>query len=110
MRLLKTLWEKEKMLVICIFYCFYTVFFPARDRNGYLTLFLNKQSLDTSKLKDFADDNFRFEENGRQFSKWVENTVEKGEIARYKQFLLFLVFSKDLNYRHVKIRACLGKG
>ena len=27
--------------------------------------------------------------NGRKFSKWVENTVRKGEIARYQQFLLF---------------------
>ena len=44
------------------------------------------------------------------FSKRVENTEEKGEIARYKQFLLFPVFSKDLNCRHVKTRACLGKG
>ena len=24
-----------------------------------------------------------------KFSKWVENTVGKGEIARYEQFLLF---------------------
>ena len=36
-----------------------------------------------------ADDNFIFDESGRQFSKWVENTLEKGEIARYEQFLLF---------------------
>ena len=41
------------------------------------------------KLKEFADDNIRFDENGRKFSKWVENTVGKGEIARYEQFLLF---------------------
>ena len=40
-------------------------------------------------MKDFADDNFNFDENGRQLSKWVENTVGKGEIARYEQFLLF---------------------
>ena len=39
--------------------------------------------------KEFADDNFKFDENGRKFSKWVENTVGKGEIARYEQFLLF---------------------
>ena len=26
---------------------------------------------------------------GIQLSDWVENTVGKGEIARYKQFLLF---------------------
>ena len=29
------------------------------------------------------------DENGRMFSKWVENTVGKGEIARHEQFLLF---------------------
>ena len=40
-------------------------------------------------MKDFADDNFKFYENGRKLSKWVENTVGKGEIARYEQFLLF---------------------
>ena len=38
----------------------------------------------SSKLKDFANDNFRFDENGRKFSEWVENTVENGEIAHYK--------------------------
>ena len=43
----------------------------------------------TSKLKEFADDIFKFDEIGKKFSKWVENTVEKGEIAHYKQFLLF---------------------
>ena len=42
-----------------------------------------------SNLKRFADDNFKFDENSRKFSKWVENTVGKGEIARYEQFLLF---------------------
>ena len=46
--------------------------------------------LDASKLKEFADDNFRFDENFRKFFKRVENTVGKGEIARYEQFLLFL--------------------
>ena len=45
--------------------------------------------LDSSKLKEFADDNFKFDENGRKLSKQVENTVGKREIARYEQFLLF---------------------
>ena len=49
------------------------------------------QILDSSKLKEFADDNFKFDENGRKLSKWVENTVGKGEIAHYEQFLLFLL-------------------
>ena len=47
-----------------------------------------RQILDFSKLKEFTDDNFKFDENGRKSSKWVENTVGKGEIARYAQFLL----------------------
>ena len=49
----------------------------------------NDKFLDRSELKEFADDNFRFDENGRECSKRVENTVGKGEIARYEQFLLF---------------------
>ena len=40
-------------------------------------------------MKQSADDNFIFNENNRKFSKWVENTVGKGEIARHEQFLLF---------------------
>ena len=51
--------------------------------------FPKRQILDSSKLKEFADDNFEFDENGRKFSKRVAHTVEKGEIARYEQFLLF---------------------
>ena len=52
-------------------------------------LFNQTTSLDSSKLKEFADGNFRFDENGRKLSKRVENTVGKGEIAHYEQFLLF---------------------
>ena len=48
-----------------------------------------QQILDSSKLKEFADDNFKFDENGSKLSKQVENMVGKGEIAGYKQFLLF---------------------
>ena len=40
-------------------------------------------------MKQSADDSLKFDENSRKLSKWVENTVGKGEIARYKQFLLF---------------------
>ena len=47
------------------------------------------------QTEESADDNFKFDENGRKFSKWVENTVGKGEIACYEQFLLFrLCFQK----------------
>ena len=40
-----------------------------------------KKILGSSKLKEFSDDNFIFDENGIKSSKWVENTVGKGEIA-----------------------------
>ena len=33
--------------------------------------------------------NLKFDEYDRKFSKRVQNTVGKGEIARYEQFLLF---------------------
>ena len=45
--------------------------------------------LDPSNFKDFADYNFKFDENGRNFFKGGENTVGKGEIACYEQFHLF---------------------
>ena len=51
--------------------------------------FPKRQILDSSKLIEFADDNFKLDENGRKFAKWVENNAGKGEIARYEQFLLF---------------------
>ena len=51
--------------------------------------FPEQQILDSSKLKEFADNKFKLDEDGRKFVKWVENSVGKGEIARYEQFLLF---------------------
>ena len=65
------------------------------------TAFPKRQILDSSKLEEFADNNFKFDENGRKISKRVENTVEKRRNCS---------FSKDLYSRHVKTRACLGKG
>ena len=38
--------------------------------------------LDSSKSEDCADNNFKFDDSGRKFYKMVENTVEKGEIAK----------------------------
>ena len=42
-----------------------------------------------SKLKEFADCNFEYNENGGKLSKTLQNSVGKGEIARHEQFLLF---------------------
>ena len=54
-----------------------------------LNPFPDDKFLDSSKLKEFADNNFKFDVNGRKLSKWVENTVGKEEIACYQKFLLF---------------------
>ena len=51
--------------------------------------FPKKQILDSSEVKEFADNNFKLVEIGRKLSDQVENTVVNGEIAGYEQFLLF---------------------
>ena len=51
--------------------------------------FPKQEILNSSKLKEFADENFKFDENGSKFSKPIDNTVGKREIACYEQFLLF---------------------
>ena len=49
--------------------------------------------------------------NERKFSKRVENTVEKGEIARYEQFLLFpRCFQKTCSLQTRKNQGLFGKG
>ena len=55
----------------------------------FFNSFPNDTFLDSSKLKEFADNNFEFYKTGRKLPKCVENTVGKGEIAYYEQFLLF---------------------
>ena len=58
--------------------------------------FPKRQILDSSKLKEFADENFICDKNGRKSSKRIKITLGKGEIARYKQFLLFLQFFQKI--------------
>ena len=54
-------------------------------KGTYITLSI-MTNLDSSKLKESADDNFRCDENSKKFFKRVEN---KREIAHYEQFLVF---------------------
>ena len=72
-------WYLVTVAVITFFYNIFYLINPLPD----------DKILDRSKLKQSADDNFKFDENRRKFSKRVENTVGKGEIAHYEQFLLF---------------------
>ena len=72
---------------------------------------INRQQIfDSSKLKEFADDNFKFDENGRKLARQVENTVGKGEIARYEQFLLFLQCFKSLVSQGCQKMSLCGNG
>ena len=67
-------------------------FFGVIKKSGLCGKELTLSQTTTFRLfqtEEFADDNFKSDENGRKFSKSVENTVEKGEIAHYEQFLLF---------------------
>ena len=61
-------------------------------------------------MKEFAEDNSKFDENGRKFSKQVENTVGKEEIARKEQFLLSHSVFKSLELQTRKNQGLFGKG
>ena len=76
----KTRWEKEKLLVTSNFSFSHSVFkrlvLPTRKNQGLfgkgLTLTLSKRPIFySSKIKEFADESFRFDENGNKFSKQV---------------------------------------
>ena len=63
-----------------------------------------------SQTKESAENNFRLDETGRKFSKWVRDTTEVGEIAHYEQFLLFqLCFQKTCTAK-MKNQGLSGKG
>ena len=55
----------------------------------FVLLITGRQILDSSKLKDFADDDFKFDENSRKLFKPLKTLWGKREIAHYEQFLLF---------------------
>ena len=61
-------------------------------------LFTKRQILDSSKLKEFADENFKIDKMGEKFPKWVENKHgEKMRNCSLRAITPFpTVFSKDL--------------
>ena len=62
----------------------------------YLTL-SQTTILDSSKLKEFADNNLIFDKTAGKFSKKGTKRYEKkGEIVRYEQFISFWQFSRHL--------------
>ena len=72
--------------------------------------FTKQKILGPSKLKEFAEDNFRVNENGRKKSKRVENIAGKGQIACFKQFLLLLQCFERTVTQILKNQGLFGKG
>ena len=67
--------------------------------------------IDSSKLKEFTDDNFISDENSRKLSKWVENTDGKRRNCSLRAISPFpAVFSKGLFPRGIKSCHCVGMG
>ena len=69
--------------------CHLSIYRLGKFRYGFYFTLPKQQILDSSKVKAFAHDNFKFDENGRRLSICRENTEGKGEIARHEQCLLF---------------------
>ena len=72
--------------------------------------FPKQQVLDSSKLKEFADDNFKYDENGRMFIQ-----MGRKHFGKRRKCLLQAIsplpteFSKDMNCRPMRTTACLGE-
>ena len=68
-------------------------------------------NLDSSKLTEFADNTLKFNEDGSKFIQMGRKHCGKRRNCSLRAISTFpTVFSKDLYCRHVKTRACLGKG
>ena len=73
--------------------------------------FPKRQILDSSKLKELADDNCKFGKIGRRVIPTGRKHCGKRRNCSLRAISPFpTVFSKDLYCRQVKTRACLGKG
>ena len=105
-----TLTTLEKRKPITIFFLFPYFFLPLKRQVPSFDPLPDHKILDRSKLKQSADGNFTFHESSRKFSKRIENTVGKGEIAHYEQFLLFPQCFQILVSQGVKKVSLCGNG
>ena len=71
---------------------------------------LDNKILDWSKLKEFADKNFKFDESGRKLSKRAENTGKRRNCSLGAISPFPTVFSKGLFPRGVNRCHCVGMG
>ena len=81
------------------------------SKNFFISKPFPKQPiLNSSKLEDFADDNFKFDENGWKFSERIENTGEKKKLLVTSNFFFSHSVFKRLVLQTRKNQALFGKG
>ena len=73
-------------------------------------LFPRRPILDSSVLKEFADDNFLFNKKGREFSYRVESTGKKKKMLIMSNFPLFHSVCKRLVLQTCKIPGLVWEG
>ena len=73
--------------------------------------FPKRQILDASKLKGLADNNFKFDENGRKLPKWEEKPLrEKEKLLVTSKFSFSHSVFKRIVLQTRKNQGLLGKG
>ena len=73
--------------------------------------FPKQQILESTKSKEFADDNFRFNENGRKLSKQLKKTLrEKEKVLVTSNFSFSHSVFKSLVQQTRKNQGLFGKG
>ena len=76
------------------------------DKSKTLSLTLSQTKiLDSPKRKQFADDNFNFDENERDFLKKVENTVGKEKLLVKINFS----FARSV-FKRLVLQTCINQG
>ena len=86
-------------------------FFPPIDplpHNSNFQPITGRQILDSSKLKEFADHNFKFDKKGRKLSKQAENTGKRRNCSLRAISRFPTVFSKGLFPRGSQRCHCEG--
>ena len=72
--------------------------------------FPKEKNLDSSKLKGFGDNNFKFDENGQKKFKWVETLLEKEKLLVLSNFSFSHSVFKRLVLQTLENQGLFGKG
>ena len=72
--------------------------------------FSQTTNLDSSKVKEIEDDNFKFDENCRKFSKWVDTLWKKEKLLDTRNLSSFHSVCKRLVLQTCKSQGLFGIG